>query len=645
MTNLRKVALLLAALATLSTVAFGRTSQDSVAFTVSMPQPANHTFHIALRATGLSGELRDFKMPVWSPGFYGIGDYARNVSSFHAEDGAGHALPWEKVTKNTWRVAEGGAKEIDLSYDVYGAISFAANSYLGEDRAYISPSGVFVYMPEMIEHAVTIAIQLPGNWKQIATGLEAIPGKTNTFVAPNFDVLYDSPILMGNQEYMHFDVRGIPHYVAMENVPAAVDRQKMLADLQKMVTAATELIGDVPYKHYTFLLMGHGNGGIEHLNSASIQFDGNSLLTPRGYLGWLGYVSHEYFHNFNVKRIRPIALGPFNYDLENLTHMLWVSEGLTVYYENLVLVRAGLMTREEYLDDMKRAITAFENAPGHHYQAATESSWDTWNMGSGIGGDRNTTISYYENGGMLGAMLDLKIREASNNKESLDDVMRGLYRTYYLQKHRGFTDDEFRQECEKAAGTDLSEVFSYASTTTDVDYAKYFTYAGLKLTSTSEDAPGAYLGINTHSEEIPPSEAAGSGRGFGFRGGAPETKLVITSVTPSSPAEAAGLKAGDVLLEVEGQKATPSAISALLVPAQPAGRRGAAGGQQTPPPINPTVKSPGDKIKILILRNGEKQDIEVTLGKNFKRTYNFEPVENPTPLQAAILKDWLRATE
>lgn len=639
----RNFILLLAALTASAPIAFGQATHETFSYTVSMPRPENHTFHVTLRSEGLRGELEDFKMPVWSPGYYGIGDYSRNVSNFRVEDGAKHALPWEKVTKDTWRVAAGNASTIVLNYDVYGATSFAANTYLGDDRAYISPSGVFVYIPGLTHRPVTVAIQLPPNWKQISTGLEPIPGKSNTLYASDFDVLYDSPILMGNQEYLHFDVKGVPHYVAIENVPPSVDRQKMIADLQKMVTAATQLIGAVPYKHYTFLLMGRGNGGIEHLNSASIQFNGESLNTPGGYLGWLGYVSHEYFHNFNVKRIRPIALGPFNYDMENLTNMLWVSEGLTVYYENLVLVRAGLMTRDQYLDGMKRSIGSFENSSGHHYQSATESSWNTWNTGSGVGGDRNTSISYYDNGAMLGAMLDLKIRDGSTNRKSLDDVMRALYKEYYLQKHRGFTDAEFRQECEAAAGTDLSEVFSYASTTTDVDYAKYFAMAGLKLDATMEDAPGAYLGVNTHLQEAP-RNAPASGPPFAGRGGAPEMMLMITSVTPGSPAEAAGLKAGDQILEVEGVKATPKALNDLLTPSQPPGRRGAAAAQ-APPPANAAMKNPGDTIKIRISRNNTTTDVDVKLGKNFKRTFSFEPLANPSSLQAAILKNWLRAAQ
>ena len=569
-----------------------------MAFTVSMPQPSTHIFHVAFRSEGLQGEIEDFKMPVWTPGYYGIGDYARNVRDFRAEDGAGRPLPWEKVTKNTWRVAAGNAPAILVSYDVYGATSFAAQTFLGENRAYISPTGLFLHVAGRIQHPVTVTIQPPPNWTRISTGLDPVPGRPNTFSAPDFDVLYDCPVLLGNQEVRQFEVQGIPHRVVIENVAAGVDREKMLADLKRMVETATRLIGDVPYKHYTFLMMGTGNGGIEHANSASIAFNGNSLNTESGYQRWLSYVAHEYFHNFNVKRIRPIALGPFDYDKENLTDMLWVSEGLSVYYQDIVMVRAGLSTRDQYLDKMKNSITRFENAPGRHYQSATESSLNTWGTGSGVGADRNTSISYYDNGAMLGAMLDLKIRNESQNRRSLDDVMRALYRKYYLGKKRGFTDAEFREECESAAGGVLTEVFEYASTTKDADYAKYFAYAGLQVDITAQEAPGAYLGVNTQTED---------------------GRLVISGVTPESPAQSAGLSARDQILEVDSTRATPKVLNDLLA-----------------------AKKPGDQIKAHISRDNAPRDVEVVLGKNTKRNFSIQPIVNPNPLQAAILKDWLR---
>ena len=325
--------------------------------------------------------------------------------------------------------------------------------------------------------------------------------------------------------------------------------------------------------------------------------------------------------NFNVKRIRPLALGPFDYDQANLTDMLWVSEGLTVYYQDLVLVRAGLMTRQQYLDRMQTAIGAFENLPGHHYQSATEASWNTWSAGSGIGGDRNTTISYYDNGAMLGAMLDLKIRQSSQNRRSLDDVMRALYRIYYLRKKRGFTDLEFRQECEIAAGAPLADVLDYAATTNDVDYARYFAYAGLQLETTAQDAAGSNLGVNTHTTSVPPNRAPAAGS-RGGRGAAPETALMVTSVTNGSPTDLAGFKAGDQILEVEGVTASPKVINDLM-----------------------TAKKPGETIHVNIVRGGVGQVLPVQLGQNTKRSFVFRTMPNPSATQAAILEDWLRTVQ
>jgi predicted metalloprotease with PDZ domain len=561
----------------------------TINYSVSMPQPASHLFHVTLHAGGLHGEFHDFKMPAWAPGYYRLLDFEKYVQNFSASDANGRPLPFEKAGKNTWRIVTGGGASLVLNYDVFGAVSFAVQNFLNENRALLSPPGLFLYEDGKLSQPVTIDIQAPPGWKTVATGLDVVPGKPGVFSAANFDVLYDSPVSLGNQEMLRFEVRGVPHDISLENVAASADRKRMTADLQRVVGAATRLMGDIPYAHYAFLMVGAGNGGVEHLNSASIAFNGNSLGTEEGYLRWLSYVAHEYFHNFNVKRIRPIALGPFDYEAENLTNMLWVSEGLSVYYQDLLLVRAGLMTREQYLDKMAAAIGRFENAPGRRFQSATESSWTTWGT-SGVGNDRNTTISYYDNGAMLGAMLDLAIRSQSRNRKSLDDVMRGLYRTYYKTKQRGFTDAEFRTECEEAAGGPLDEVFDYAATTKAVNYAKYFAMAGLETKVTSEEAPGVYLGAN-----------------FQVRG----MKLAVTSVDPGSPAEAAGMRVNDELAE------TVKLLSDAL-----------------------NASKPGDALKLRGAR-----EIEVTLGKNSKRTWTIRPSGQGRELENAIRNDWLRSQQ
>jgi predicted metalloprotease with PDZ domain len=577
--------------------AAGLAAEGTMAFTVSMPQPGNHVFHVRFRCDGLQGGMQDFKMPSWMPGFYRIMDYEKNVTHFRAEDGTGRTLSWEKVTKNTWRVVSGNAPTIVVDYNVFGNTSFVANNFLSEQRAFIAPPGLYMFVAGQLGHPATVTFQLPPSWTRIATGLDPVKGRPDTFSAPDFDVLYDCPVLMGNQELEQFEVKGVPHRLVIEHVPESVDRRRMSADLKRMVEAATGLMGDIPYKHYTFLMMGTGNGGIEHANSAACAFNGGNLTDEKGYQSWLSYIAHEYFHNFNVKRIRPLALGPFDYEIENLTDMLWVSEGLTVYYEDIVLVRAGLMTADQYLDKMKNALTRFENAGGHHYQSTKESSLTTWGT-SGVGGDRNTTVSYYDNGGMLGAMLDLAIRNQSGNRRSLDDVMRTLYRSYAQDKKRGFTDAEFREECERAAGGPLAEVFDYAATTKDVDYAKYFAFAGLKVGESAQDAPGAYLGVNTQTID---------------------GTMMIIDVAAKSPAQDACLNAEDRILELDGTKATPKVLSDLLA-----------------------ARKPGDTVKVRYSRAGTAQDAEIVLGRNFKKTYTITPIPDPAPLQAAIFKEWLR---
>src|ERR1022692_680334 len=249
---------------------------------------------------------QDFKMPVWTPGFYRVLDYAKYVRDFRAEDGAGQDLPWEKVAGNNWRVATGNAAAIVLNYDVEASVSFVARNYIDDTRAFIAPAGLFLHLAERIQHPVTAAFQLPPGWARISTGLDPVAGQPNTFFAPDFDVLYDSPMLVGNQETLQFFVAGRPHTLVVENVPASVNREKMTSDLQRMVEAATRLIGDVPYQHYTFLLMGKGNGGIEHTNSAAIAFNGDSLTKEDGYLRWLSYVAHEYFHKLQ-RQAHPAA--------------------------------------------------------------------------------------------------------------------------------------------------------------------------------------------------------------------------------------------------------------------------------------------------------------------------------------------------
>ncbi len=571
----------------------------SLSFTVSMDRPASHYYHVVFRAEGLKGETQDLKMPVWTPGYYQIMDYAKAVKDFHVEDGTGKALPFEKTAKNTWRVRTGKAASFVASYDVYAFTRFVADSYLGDDGGFITPAGLFVNVAGHLKDPMNVTVVPSAGWKEVATGLDPVPGRANTFTAPDFDTLYDCPILVGNLEVLRFEAAGKPHTVAAYDL-GTFDRARFTGDLAKIIEAAAGLMGELPYRHYTFLIIGPGGGGLEHLNSTAVTLAPGSLDDPQGYERWLSFIAHEYFHLFNVKSIRPIALGPFDYDRENYTDLLWFSEGGTVYYEYRLLNRAGLMSRDRILERLGSTIATYENAPGRRHQSAALSSLDTW---SGYFGRNehatNTTISYYDIGCGLCLLLDLKIREASQGRASLDDVMRTLYRTFAKGQKRGFTDREFREVCERAAGAPLSEIFDvYAATTERWDYAKYLGYAGLTIDVEPRPAKGPWFGASTQDQN-------GS--------------AVVATVELDSPAAAAGLSVQDEILAIDGERTSPRALKGTLAD-----------------------HKHGDKLRVLYARRGAVKETEVVLGTKSEPAWKITPLANPTPAQKVLWDAWLR---
>lgn len=441
-----------------------------------------------------------------------------------------------------------------------------------------------------------VTIKPFSQWKNVATGLDSIAGKHFTYTAPDFDALYDSPILIGNLESLPpFTVRGIPHRFIGYKL-GDFDRVQLMADLKKIVEAATAIFNDIPYKHYTFIAIGPGGGGIEHLNSTSFSFDGSSLNTREERIRMLSFLAHEYFHHFNVKRIRPIELGPFDYDHENKTNQLWISEGISVYYEYVLLKRAGIITQEELLELFRKNMMAFENKQGRHFQSLAQSSFETWSDNPFSGGSPDKTISYYDKGPVVGMLLDFAIRHETQNRKSLDDVMRTLYKEYYLEKKRGFTEDEFRDVCDKVAEKPLPEIFSYIYTVKELNYPKYLAYAGLSIDTVSRELSGAYAGISARQRR---------------------DTLFISSVDTGSPAMTAGLMARDAILEVEGAAATPESLKTNL-----------AG------------KKPGDKLTLIVWRQKTRERQDVVLGKKVERSFAMKPLPVADELQKSILKDW-----
>jgi len=450
-------------------------------YTVSVLHPATHKYHVELRTRGWSQDTLVFKMPTWMPGYYQIMDYAKSVENILIRDEKGKDFPFEKTNDNTLHLSGIKSKSVMLSYDVMTTRQFVANSYVDSEHAYLIPANTFFYIDGFLHLPLYVEIGATP-WNNIATGLEPT-GKRNQFTAVNFDILYDCPILMGNLETLpSFKVNGIEHRFTGYKL-GTFDKVDFIERLKRITEAAVAVIGDIPYKKYTYIAIGPGRGGIEHLNNTTVSFDGTSLNNAGGMNRMMNFLAHEYFHHYNVKRIRPFELGPFDYEKGSKTNLLWVSEGLSVYYEYLIVKRAGLVDERTLLDNLEGNINTYENGPGRFYQSLAQASYQTWKEGPfGTQGEEpGKSISYYEKGPIVGLFLDFAIRHATQNEKSLDDVMRLLYWKYYKAKDRGFTDAEFEQTCDEVAGTSLAQVFEYVYTTRELDYARYLSFAGLKM--------------------------------------------------------------------------------------------------------------------------------------------------------------------
>ena len=569
----------------------------SLRYTLAMPAPKSHYFEVKMELGGFPADYTDVKLPVWAPGSYLVREYAKNVEGFEARTASGQPLAAEKINKNTWRVRHAKQVNFQVSYRVYAFELSVRTSFIDADHGYSNGSNMFMYPAENKKLGSTVVVQPAAGWAQVSTALRPAPGKF-TYKAASYDELADSPIEIGNQKVLEFTANGTPHQVAMCGTYTA-DETKLLADMKRVCEEAHRVVGQNPLDHYLFIVhnLERGGGGLEHLYSTTLEVGRTAYGTEAGMKSFLGLMAHEYFHLWNVKRIRPVALGPFNYDQENYTHMLWVSEGMTEYYSKQILARAGMLSREEYLGKLGNAITEVENTPGNRIQSAAESSFDAWikyyrpNENA-----NNTQISYYSKGDLIGTWLDLNIAQATSGAKHLDDVFRLLYDTYYKKAGRGFTDQEYQDAVATVAGRRFDEFFrNSVYDTKPIDFATALAYAGLTLTSAPLSTEGT-LGAN-----------------FSNRTG----KLLVASVVRDGAAWNTGLSATDEVLLINGAAPSEETVKAL-------------------------VSSPvGTDVKLQVRRDGLTRDITLKALLNADRKFTVQPVASPTATQQKVLAKWL----
>jgi predicted metalloprotease with PDZ domain len=588
--------------------------QDALRYTLQVERPNTHLMDISIHATGLKGPAVEFAMPDWAPGSYYIQNFAVNVQGFHASGPAGNELTWRKTDSQTWRVELAGANAATIEYKIFGNTLRNNQAQYNERHAFFGGPAVWMYLVGGKDRPIELLLLAPQGWK-VATAMERTG--ENKFRAANYDWFADAPMEISNFAEKDFQVLGTTYHVVVHDVMGQKDYSKFVADVQKFVETSVRMFQPVagsgdqaaPFKDYWFLFHVWPNtgGGLEHLNSTQINFSSDwDDTSPAGHYGnryqlKVYVASHEFFHAWNVKRLRPKPLGPFDYSEMVHTPALWISEGLTDYYGWLAMERAGLITPQEYLDGVGKVITAFEAEPGRKERSIEDTSWDTWFPNGRVVAQEtnlaNTWYSYYDAGQVMGHILDFAIRKSTNNQKSLDDWMRLLYSRYALPKP-GFEPQDAVRAASEVAGKDLSEIFRKNISGKDpIPYEQYFAYAGVTVEKKIE-AEKPWMGAALVKGD--------------------DGRAKVQNILPGSPAEAAGLDRDDLILAVNSRAGDMDAASRMI-----------------------EEHKPGETLRLTVLRLGQLKEIAVTLGTDPNPTYTLKPADNATEQQKAIYNSWL----
>ncbi len=573
---------------------------SSLSYRVSMPHPTNHRFEIEAQVYGEVGYCLELKMAVWTPGSYLVREYSRHIQEFAVRDESGQSLPWKKIAKNHWRIDSREAQgPIVFSYSLYANELTVRTNHLDRTHGYFNGASTFLYIPGKKAQPIDVTIVLPEeNWT-IATTLPEISSKT--FRAANFDTLVDSPFEIGLQSRFEFEVLGKPHEWVIWG-KGNVDPNQLVADTTKIIETEAKLFGCLPYDRYLFLLhLSNGYGGLEHRDSCSLIFSRNGFKKRDIYEDFLTLVAHEFFHLWNVKRIRPKELEAFDYDGENYTPSLWFSEGATSFYDSLIPLRAGLYDARTYLKDLSKTITRFLTTPGRLVQPLSESSFDAWiKLYRPDTNTPNSQMSYYLKGEMVTFLLDLALRRRHENQRSMDDVMRKLWAEFGQGESGevGFTPGDLKRTIEAVAEFDLTSFFSkYIDGLMDLPFQAALADFGLQLESNI-------------GQKLAPIHGA--------RLALENGKTLVKYVASNSPAEKSGLDAGDELVAIDGLRTNPDLMNDRLQASQP-----------------------GDQLEITFFHQDELLQTILTLGEPEATQYTIVPLKDPTEAQQKRFQNWL----
>ena len=574
---------------------------DPIRYVVSFPAPETHYMEVA--ATVPTGGRPDIElmMAVWTPGSYLIREYQRNVERV-AATASGRSLRIEKSAKNRWRVITGGASTVTVSYGVFAHEMSVRSNWVEAGYALINGAPTFMTLVDGTVRPHEVTLNMPAAWARSMTGMRALSGP-NQYVAPDFDTLVDSPILAGNPTVHEFMVDGKPHYLVNEGETAEFDGARAAKDFEAIIREQRRFWGELPYDKYLVLNVVTPNrgGGLEHKNSTVIIASRATTTSRNAYTPWLTTLTHEIFHAWNGKRLRPVELGPFDYEREATTRSLWIVEGLSDYYGDLLALRAGLLTRAEFLSGLSETIADVQSTPGRLMQSVELASYDAWiRYYRPDENSPNVSISYYAKGQLLGFLLDARVRRLTNGARSLDDVMRAAYTRY--SGSRGFTPDQFREVAEQVAGMSLADFWSaWVKGTEDLAYSDALTMFGLRFGAGSRSIR-ASLGVTTRND---------SGR-------------LIVSPAPrdaAAPVASTGLLTDDEILAINERRVAADQLRRRL-----------------------DEYAPGERVSVLIARRGQLQRVDLVLGNEPTSAWEIEVDPAATDVQRARLMTWLPAS-
>jgi len=558
-------------------------------YTVSLSDPATRQFHITTDIANINQPELRLSLPTWAPGWYTVENYFKNVLKFRITDGQGRVLPLRMVKKQTWAVNTKGIKQIRVDYDYRATVLALNQAKIADDYAFFTGIELFLEAEGHRNTPANVHFKVPSGWNLISALRET--SDPMTYVADNYDVLVDAPAEMGKFDLIKYEVEGKPHYF-VANPAGTFSHEKgvkFTEMLSKVVQADSKMFGGLPYEKYISFYFftppeSNAGGALEHLNSFVAFAPNGDVATPEMIIGT---AAHEYFHLWNVKRIRPAEMWPYDYSRENETPLLWVSEGFTNYYGVVSRYRGGLSTPESFLSSAASAAAGVEGNEVRNYVSPANASVSTW---AGYDTPVAFGISYYTQGQNLGALLDLSIRNDSDGRYSLDDVMRTLYNDFY-KKGRGFTTEDMISIVNKLTKKDYHPFYEKYVWGTDVpNYDEIFGYAGYRLNKSKQKV--ADLGF--------------SGR---FRNGG----ISINRLEEGSAAQAAGFQKGDVVEKIDGKSISFGSMQDLA----------------------------GKEATFTVKRGDAEQTIKMVVGTREVERYELASVPTPTAKQRKIRDGWL----